>query len=216
MLVMKELILIFQFLVLYSALVVHEVCHGLMAYRLGDPTAKAAGRLSFNPLKHIDPFGSVILPLLLLLFRSPFIVGYAKPVPFNPANFRNIKRDTCLVALAGPLANIFLGLIFILLTWLFYFVKLISPYSPLFTLFLLIIRLNFIWGFFNLLGPFPPFDGSHLVINLLSDRFNDLKLFLLRNGLILSVIYIFFYFPIIYPPYKLFNYSFIAILNLKK
>src|SRR3989338_3631104 len=75
---------IFQLIVLYASIVIHEVSHGMAAYKLGDPTAKLAGRLSFNPLKHIDPFGTVILPLLLVFSQSPFIICYAKPVPFNP------------------------------------------------------------------------------------------------------------------------------------
>ena len=196
---MQSSILIFEFIILYASLVIHEVSHGLMAYKLGDPTAKIAGRLTLNPIKHLDLFGSIILPLTLLLFKSPFIIGYAKPVPFNPLNFKNIKRDTCLVALAGPLANILLGLLFIFLTWIMYFAKLLPSHLVLYKLFIIIIQLNFLWGFFNLLGPFPPFDGSHLVMNLLPDRFNEFKFFLLRNGLLLSLIYLFL-FTLFIPP----------------
>ena len=117
---------IFQLIVLYASLVIHEVSHGLAAYKLGDPTAKLAGRLSFNPLKHIDPFGTVILPLSLVLFNSPFIICYAKPVPFNPNNFRDVKRGTILTGLAGPLSNMTLAIIFGLLIRLLSFSGLLS------------------------------------------------------------------------------------------
>lgn len=92
------------------ALVFHEVAHGFVAYKLGDPTAKNMGRLSLNPLKHLDIFGTVILPLILLLANMP-IVGYAKPVPYNPRYFKNLKKGDLLVGLAGPLANLILALL---------------------------------------------------------------------------------------------------------
>ncbi|OYV78450.1 MAG: site-2 protease family protein, partial [Acidithiobacillus ferrivorans] len=88
------------------AITVHEVAHGYVAWKHGDPTAMLMGRLTLNPLKHIDPFGTILLPALLLLLGSPFLFGYAKPVPVNFAGLRNPKRDMVLVALAGPVANL--------------------------------------------------------------------------------------------------------------
>lgn len=183
---------IFQLVVLYSAMVFHEVAHGMTAYKLGDPTAKLVGRLSFNPLRHIDMFGTVILPLILILFQSPFIVCYAKPVPFNPANFKNVKRDIALTGLAGPLANLGLAVFFSLLGRLLIFLGLAAP-SFLLLLFV-IVFLNILLAVFNL-APFPPFDGHHLVFSLLPEKFYKIKNFLAGNYLILMVIWIIFIFP---------------------
>ena len=97
-------------LMVFYSIIIHEVSHALAALALGDDSAQRAGRLSFNPKKHIDPFGTVILPLILY-FSAGFIYGYAKPVPFNPYNFRNLKRDSGLTALAGPASNILIAIV---------------------------------------------------------------------------------------------------------
>lgn len=187
---------IFQLIVLYASIVIHEVSHGMAAYKLGDPTAKLAGRLSFNPLKHIDPFGTVILPLFLVLFQSPFIICYAKPVPFNPNNFRDVKKGTILTGLAGPLSNIVLAIIFGLLIRLLDFSGLLS--FNLLSLLSIIVFLNFLLALFNL-APFPPFDGHHLVFSLLPDRFQGIKNFLATNYLFLTLAWIVFIFPYLIP-----------------
>jgi len=197
---------IFQLVVLYAAMVFHEVAHGMMAYKLGDPTAKLAGRLSFNPLKHIDPFGTVILPLLLLLVHSPFVVCYAQPVPFNPANFKNIKRDTALTGLAGPLTNFGLAIFFGLLARLLIYFNLIS--AELLLLIFIIVLFNLLLAIFNL-APFPPFDGHHLVFSLVPEKFYQLKNFLISNYLILLIIWIVFIFPYFLAPWV---YNLAAIL----
>ena len=98
------------------ALVLHEVAHGFAAYKLGDPTAKASGRLSLNPLKHIDPFGTVILPAMLMLMGWP-VFGYAKPVPYNPRYFKDPRRDDVIVGLAGPAANLAMAAIAAAVAW---------------------------------------------------------------------------------------------------
>jgi len=188
---------IFQLIVLYSSMVVHEVSHGLMAYKLGDPTAKLAGRLSFNPLKHIDPFGTVILPLFLILFNSPFVICYAKPVPFNPSNFRNVKKGIFLTGLAGPLSNIFLAVIFSILIRLLSFFGVLSS-SFLIFLFIIVL-LNVLFAFFNL-APFPPFDGHHLVFSILPNKYYKVKNFLIRNDLFLMLIWVFLIFPYLFAP----------------
>ena len=100
------LILVFQFIVLFFSMSVHEVSHGLIAYKLGDDTAKVMGRLSLNPLKHIEVFGSIILPLFLVLTNSPILFMWAKPVPFNPLNLKNPKTGAALIGLAWPLSNL--------------------------------------------------------------------------------------------------------------
>ena len=102
--------LICSILSFVPAIVCHEACHGFAAYKLGDPTAKRAGRLSFNPLKHIDPFGTVIMPLLLMAMNMP-VFGYAKPVPYNPAYFKDPRKGDLIVGLAGPAANLVLAVL---------------------------------------------------------------------------------------------------------
>ncbi len=189
---------IFQLIVLYASMVIHEVSHGLTAYKLGDPTAKLAGRLSFNPLKHIDPFGTVILPFFLILFNSPFVICYAKPVPFNPNNFRNVKKGILLTGLAGPLSNIFLAIVFSVLIRLFSFFGLLSS-SLLIPLFVIVL-LNILFAFFNL-APFPPFDGHHLVFSLLPDKYYKVKNFLMGNYLFLMLIWVFLIFPNLLAPF---------------
>ena len=101
------------------AIVFHEVAHGFVAYRLGDPTAKRAGRLSLNPLKHVDPFGTVILPLCMLAMNGP-VFGYAKPVPYNPSYFKNPKTGDVIVGLAGPAANLVMAAFAGAIAWALY------------------------------------------------------------------------------------------------
>ena len=148
-------------MVFYS-IIIHEVSHAFAAFALGDDSAQRAGRLSFNPKKHIDPFGTVILPLILY-FSAGFIYGYAKPVPFNPYNFRNLKRDSGLTALAGPVSNI---LIAIVLSVIFH---ISAPIPVLQHIFWYVIFLNLLLAFFNLI-PVPPLDGSKVLGMFLTDQ----------------------------------------------
>ena len=161
------------------AIVLHEVSHGFAAYKLGDPTAKSMGRLSLNPIKHIDPFGTVIMPLLLMVMGWP-VFGYAKPVPYNPMYFKDKRRGDLIVGLAGPAANLVLALIGAGITWALwplvtgsngqamlsntffhYFYLLFLPMFVLINLYLM---------FFNLL-PIPPLDGSSIFAFILPERF---------------------------------------------
>ncbi|MGI6755433.1 MAG: site-2 protease family protein [Atopobiaceae bacterium] len=163
-------------LVMFSALV-HEVAHGYVAYRLGDPTAKEAGRLTLNPAKHLDPFGSVVLPLLLAISGGP-IFAYAKPVPYNPYRLRNPKRDEVLVALAGPASNflqalaaalVFRGLDIYIASNAALSYEVWSAGTGLYWVMLLLSRyayVNLILMFFNLI-PLPPLDGSKIIMPLL-------------------------------------------------
>lgn len=176
---------IFSLIVLFFSIVLHEIAHGSMALGLGDPTAKYAGRLTLNPLKHIDLFGTILLPLILIITRSPFIVGWAKPVPVNPFNFRDQKWGALKVAVAGPSTNFLLATIFGLSIR---FVPLPESILPLFSI---IVLYNFAWGIFNLL-PFPPFDGSHILFTFLSEKFSHLKLFLHQYSLFIIIFFIFF------------------------
>lgn len=148
--------------IVFYSIILHEISHALVANWLGDDTASRRGRLSLNPLKHIDWFGTVILPLLLY-FTVGFIWGYAKPVPINPYNFRNYKRDMGLSALAGPLTNILIGMAFAVLY------HLAAGFSLIQQVLFFVIYLNFLLAFFNLI-PIPPLDGSKVLGMALSDE----------------------------------------------
>lgn len=146
---------------LIFSIVIHELSHGLAADQLGDPTARYAGRLTLNPLSHLDPIGSFLVPLLTF-FGGGFIFGWAKPVPYNPLNLKNPRRDSVLVALAGPASNIILAIVLII----FYkFFALLLPLASQ-TFFLSVIRLNLGLAIFNLI-PIPPLDGSRIFLSLL-------------------------------------------------
>lgn len=177
--------IVFSLIVLFFSIVIHEIAHGSMALRLGDPTAKYAGRLTLNPIKHIDLFGTIILPLLLVIMRSPFIIGWAKPVPINPFNFRDQKWGTLKVSIAGPSMNFLIAVIFGLA------IRFIPLPEPVLLLFSIIVLYNFAWGLFNLI-PIPPFDGSHILFTLLPERFAHIKLFLQQYGLFILIFFIFF------------------------
>lgn len=177
----------FTLIILFFSIVIHEIAHGSVALSLGDPTAKNEGRLTLNPLKHIDPFGTLILPLILLLLtmgQGP-IFGWAKPVPVNPYNFRDQKWGTLKVSVAGPLMNFLVALIFGLAIRFF-----VLPQS-LITLFSIIVIYNFAWGIFNLI-PLPPLDGSWILFTFLPEKFSNLKIFLQRYGFFILIFLIFF------------------------
>lgn len=147
---------IFLYIIIVLSAVVHEYSHGWMAYALGDPTAKREGRLTLNPLKHLDPFGTVLVPLFLLFFAGGFI-GWAKPVPYNPHNLKG-KYGSAKVGAAGPGSNFFLALVFGLT------VRFISPETAMYVPLIWITYVNIFLGLFNLI-PLPPLDGSKLLMN---------------------------------------------------
>lgn len=150
--------LIFQFVVLIFSVMIHEVSHGFMAERLGDPTARLAGRLNLNPLNHIDPFGSILLPMLLLFTHSPVVLGWAKPVPYNPLNLhKDMKYGPLKVALAGPGSNVAILIILGLIAR--FSVGFLSPTAI--ALIAFVAYLNIFLAIFNLV-PIPPLDGSKI------------------------------------------------------
>lgn len=141
--------------ILILSIIAHEVAHGYAANALGDPTARLAGRLTLNPLPHIDPIGSLLLPGLLLLTHSPLFFGWAKPVPYNPFNLKNQRWGETLVALAGPATNILLAIIFALAIR---FADVLSLSIAAISVAATIVIVNLFLGLFNLI-PFPPLDG---------------------------------------------------------
>lgn len=160
--------IIMQIAVLVFAVIIHEVAHGYVAFRLGDPTAKRAGRLTLNPIPHIDPFMSVLLPAFLIFSGSPFVIGGAKPVPINPAYFANHKKDVMLVSLAGPASNVALAVIGIVLFVVSVKVEFLRNPGIL-SLMKYMILINTVLAVFNLL-PIPPLDGSNVLMGLLPDE----------------------------------------------
>ena len=193
------IILIFQFIVLIFSVMIHEISHGFVAERLGDNTARVAGRLTLNPLKHIDPFGSIILPLLLYIFNTSILFGWAKPVPYNPYNLKNPKTGGAIIALAGPVSNFFIAFIFGLLIR-FGISSGNSLDDPLLILFQVIVYINILLGVFNLV-PIPPLDGSKVLFGFLPSGLISpgVMRFFEQNGMIILVMFMFFGFKLIFP-----------------
>jgi len=180
--------IIFIIIFLFSV-VFHELAHGYVALSLGDDTAKKAGRLTLNPIKHLDLMGSIILPGALILLNSSFVFGWAKPVPINPYNFNDKKYGNAKVAIAGPLANFALAIIFGLTLRFFPSLLVIQKVS---FIFIYIVQINLILGLFNLL-PIPPLDGSHILFTFIKSK--ELKMFFMRYGLIVLIFGIYVLLP---------------------
>ena len=161
---------IIQLLCFIPAIVIHEVAHGFVANKLGDPTARLAGRLSLNPIKHIDPFGTVLLPIILAFLGGP-VFGYAKPVPYNPRYFKNLKKGEVMTGLAGPASNLIMAIIAAAIYYvLFHVIHLRGNAAEwIFIVLLYFAYINLILMFFNLL-PIPPLDGSSLFVPFLPQK----------------------------------------------
>ena len=155
---------------LLMSLSFHEAAHSIMADRCGDPTGRLMGRSSLNPLPHIDPLGTVILPLVMMFTNTHFLFGWAKPVPFNPRNLRDMRRDSALIGLAGPLANLALAITFAILMRIVVIAFDVTPSTafnnPLFIVAFSMVSINLVLMLFNLI-PVPPLDGGHLLHGLL-------------------------------------------------
>lgn len=170
------MLIILSIIILIFSVILHEVSHGFAADRLGDPTARLSGRLTLNPLKHIDPVGSIIMPLITSLFGFTF--GWAKPVPYNPYNLRNRRAGEFLIAAAGPASNLLLALIFG--TILRFTVAgltdqaSVSAAAPFVTVVSYIIVINIVLAIFNLI-PLPPLDGSKLLFSVLPHQYGRLR-----------------------------------------
>lgn len=178
---------IFQIAILIFSVIIHEVAHGYAAYLQGDNTAKFQGRLSLNPLVHLDLFGSIILPAISYIFGG-FIIGWAKPVPFNPYNLRNQRWGEAIVAAAGPLSNITLALFFGLLLRFGFLASLGSGFVFIGTI---IVFINLILAIFNSL-PIPPLDGSKILFSFLPYSLVGIRNFLENNGIFVLLFFVFF------------------------
>ncbi len=181
-----QLDIIFQIIILILSVVVHEVSHGFAANHLGDPTARLQGRLTLNPLPHIDPIGSLLVPLLLFFTNAGVMFGWAKPVPVNPYNLRG-KYGEAIVAAAGPASNLLLALVFGLL------IRGMNGTLPESFLHIaaMVVIINIVLAIFNLV-PIPPLDGSKILFSFLPYGTDGLKRTLERWGFFIVLIFIVF------------------------
>ena len=194
---MAEIIQIFSFVILIFSIVIHEFAHGWMANSLGDPTARFMGRLTLNPIVHIDLMGSIILPLFLLLSGSSYMFGWAKPVPYNPYNLKDKKNGELLVAIAGPVSNLTIALIFGII------IRILSSQgyaidNNIMIMFGIIVLYNILLAVFNLV-PIPPLDGSKVLFHFLPYSMRNIRDVLEKNGMIFIILFIFFGFQFIIP-----------------
>ena len=178
------MIYVFQIIVLIFSAIMHEYMHGWMAYHLGDSTAKDAGRLTMNPLAHLEGFGSCFLPLVMIVTNMPFVFGWAKPVPYNPFNLKDRKYGDAKVAAAGPLANLIIALFFGLFLRFFPFLGLTFV-----GLISLIVYINLVLMVFNLL-PIPPLDGSKILAAFLPEKIRIKYLNSEKYGFILVILFV--------------------------
>jgi Zn-dependent protease len=175
--------------ILLFSVVVHEYAHGYVANLWGDPTAAMLGRLTLNPLPHIDPVGSILVPAILLISQSPFLFGWARPVPVNPDNYRDRKWGDVVVSLAGPASNILLACLFTAV-WILTRLALgplgVDPVIE--QILRLAVFLNLFLAFFNLL-PIPPLDGSHILYNFLPQPLAYNYMSLARYGFLILMLF---------------------------
>jgi len=188
---------ILSLIAVFTAIVLHEVSHGYVAYRLGDPTARQSGRLTLNPLAHVDPIGTILVPVVLVIVNSPFLIGWAKPVPINPRFFRNPFKGMLYVALAGPAMNVALAIATAVVGRVTLLA--ISPdvliygtgfganlvHSVFFLLGMFVVY-NVILAVFNLI-PIPPLDGSRILTYFLPPEGRRIMLTLERYGFIILI-----------------------------
>lgn len=184
--------IIFLIIILILSVIIHEISHGYAALALGDPTAKMSGRLTLNPIPHLDLWGSIIIPGLLAITGTGVIFGWAKPVPYNPYNLRNQRWGELLVAAAGPLSNVIIALIFGLLIRAGLFSEMTLSLATY------VVLINLVLAIFNLV-PIPPLDGSKVLFSLLPYRFYGIKENLERYGFFLVILFIFFLWSFIVP-----------------
>jgi len=193
------LIIPIQLIILLYSAILHEIAHGLVAYRLGDPTAKIKGRLTLNPIPHIDPFMSIIFPLILILSGSSVIFGGAKPVPIDLFNLKDGRKDLALASLAGPLTNIILAVIAALLIHTIVLFEIGTNEIVIYIL-SVILKLNLLLAIFNLI-PIPPLDGSKVFAMILPKK--EAAVYLSMGSFGIFIIFMLLMFPL--GPFSLMN-----------
>jgi len=187
---MDPISLIFSIIILIMSVVLHELSHGYAAVALGDPTPRIQGRLTLNPLKHIDPIGSVVVPIVTSLFGFTF--GWAKPVQWNPYNLKNPRSGELLIAAAGPACNLLIALVFSL------FVR-FTPFSlPFIEISYYVVTINVVLALFNLV-PLPPLDGSHILFSLLPPRLVSVRMAIERYSIFFLLIALLVIWPLVSP-----------------
>lgn len=195
-----SMLTILSIIILIFSVVLHELAHGYMADSLGDPTARLQGRLTLNPLKHLDPVGSIIVPLITAMFGFTF--GWAKPVPYNPYNLSNRRRGELLIAAAGPATNLLIALIFGTILRLTSGYLSMNMAAPVFQAFVTVISyvviINIVLALFNLI-PLPPLDGSKILFSILPSRFFRVRLILEAYAPIFVLLVVFFLWQVLAP-----------------
>ncbi|MCF7833717.1 MAG: site-2 protease family protein [Candidatus Pacebacteria bacterium] len=199
---------VFFIAILIMSVVIHEVAHGFVAEYYGDNTARKAGRLTLNPIKHLDMFGSILLPLMLVLFKSPFLIGWAKPVPVNPYNLIDRKWGSFWVSFAGVLCNFFLAIFFGLILR---FVMGAGYFTEAYFIVSSIVLVNLGLGLFNLI-PVPPLDGSKILFALLPESATPFIEFMEKYSIALLLFFLFFLLDYLFPVMK-FLYFVITGMN---
>ena len=189
---MDELTLIISIVILIMSVVIHELSHGYTAELLGDPTPRLQGRLTLNPLKHLDMFGSVIIPIITSMAGMTF--GWAKPIEWNPYNVKNKRWGEFLISIAGPLSNLLIALVFGMIIR-FFGNELSSSFIEISTY---IVVINIVLAVFNLV-PLPPLDGSKILFSILPARFFWIRELLEQYSLFLFLILIFFLWRFVEP-----------------
>lgn len=190
------MLVLLSIVILIMSVVIHELSHGYMADYLGDPTPRLQGRLTLNPIKHLDPFGSVIVPVLLAILNTGFIFGWAKPVEYNPYNIRDKRRGEFLIAAAGPLSNLSIALIFgVIIRFALSMSNISAPFIEICTY---IVIINIVLAIFNLI-PLPPLDGSKLLFAVLPNQYGRLRMTLEAYAPFFVLIVLFFLWQIVAP-----------------
>lgn len=189
---MQELTSFFYIAILLVSVILHEMAHGYAALSQGDKTALYAGRLTFNPIKHLDLWGSILIPLFLILSGAGFVIGWAKPVPYNPDNLKNQTWGKVWVAIAGVLTNIIIAVVF----------ALIARFAPLgesaLSIAYMIIITNIVLAIFNLV-PIPPLDGSKIILAFVPARYERQIQSIERYSFIILIVFILYGWGLISP-----------------
>jgi Zn-dependent protease len=201
---------IFSIFALIYSIIIHEYAHGWMADRLGDPTARHSGRLTLNPVPHIDPIGSILIPGFLVMTGSSFLIGWAKPVPFNPYNLTDKKYGSLKVAAAGPASNFLIALSLGLILRFLPADIFVSHSAVVFAqLISSVIWLNLLLMVFNLL-PIPPLDGSKIFLSFLPQKFQEIVYRFEQFGMLFLFALLFLLFPLVILPVVSFLFKIIV------